>query len=177
MHGIVEKDLAALDSLDARYRINYFLRRSIGTWSEYAEAVRLLDALPEFATIKTRFSRPEQALWTKAVRFFRAHESFIKGIRNDIGGHFGSKAAEFAVANFQPDARGKFELVRYDSETLEMRPAFVGEIAATALHRQLSKSRSADRYKRMFRIIKVGWRYGTSCTQLLALRDLWDRFG
>lgn len=177
MSGIVEKDLKPLDNVDARYRVNYFLRRSIGTWREYAEAIRLLDAQPDFWPIKARFDPSEQQRWNKAVRFLRRYERFIKDIRNDIGGHFGSKAAEYAVANFRPDAIGKFEIFGYDSRTVEMRPMFVGEIAATALHRQLSNTNANDRYKRMFRVIKVGWRHGTRCTQILALFHLWDRFG
>jgi hypothetical protein len=177
MLGIVEKDLGRLDGRDIRYRVNYFLRRSIGTWWEYAEAVRLLNALPDFVYIKTRFGPSGLKKWNRAVRFFAKYETFIKGIRNDIGGHFGTKAAEYAVAHLRPDAIGKFELIGYDSHHVEMFPAFVGELAATAFHRQLSKSNTADRYTRMFRTIKAGWRHGTYCTQLIADRYLWDRFG
>jgi hypothetical protein len=177
MLGIVEKDLGSLDNVDARYRVNYFLRRSIGTWREYAEAVRLLDANPDFSFIKARFDPSGQKNWDRAVKFLRKYETFIKDIRNDIGGHFGSKAAEYAVANFRPDAIGRFEAFGHDSHTIEMRPRFVGEIAATAIHRQLSKTNANDRYKRMFRVIKVGWRHGTRCTQMIALYHLWDRFG
>jgi hypothetical protein len=177
MLGIVEADLGRLDNMDVRYRVNYFLRRSISTWSEYAEAVRLLNALPEFQQIAVSFGSNERRHWNKAVRFFARYETFIKNIRNDIGGHFGSMAAEYAVANFSPDAIGKFELVRFDLGGVEMRPAFVGEIAATAFHRQLSKTNANDRYKRMFRVIKIGWRHGTLCTQIIAGRYLWDLFG
>ena len=176
MLGIVEKDLGRLDSRDSRYRINYFLRRSIGTWWEYAEAVRLLNDQPDFRQVRESFDFAGLKRWNRAVRFFERYESFIKTIRNDIGGHFGSKAAEYAVANLSPDAIGKFEIIGYDSHTAEMLPAFAGELTATAFHRQLSRTNATDRYKRMFRVIRAGWRHGTYCTQLIADRYLWDRF-
>lgn len=175
--GIVEKDIGRLDANDDRYRINYFLRRSISTWWEYAEAIRLLDQDPEFPAIKQRFSTGEQKKWDRAARFFRKHEYFMKNIRNDIGGHFGSQAAEYAVSNFEADAIGKFELVRLNSSHSEMRPLFAGEIAATALHRSLSQANARDRYKRMFRLIKAGWKHGAYSTQQIAVFYLWDRFG
>jgi hypothetical protein len=106
MPGIVEPEMGKLDNLDARYRVNYFLRRSIGTWWEYATAIRLLSADPAFAPIKARFEAAGQRRWDSAVRFLVKYERFMRGIRNDIGGHFGSKAAEYAMANFSPKAVG-----------------------------------------------------------------------
>lgn len=75
----------------------YFLRRSIGTCWEFAEALRLLDETDGFRPILANFEGPARARWDGSVQYFSLHERFWKNIRNDVGGHFGESAARFAV--------------------------------------------------------------------------------
>jgi hypothetical protein len=180
LYGITEKDLGKLDGTDQKYRTHYFVRRSIGTWSEFAEAIRLLDQLDDFRQIKQAFDAASRKKWEKAVRFFKKYERFVKAVRNDIGGHFGPKAAKYAIANFRTDVQGKFELTRYDTRGAGMRVYFAGEIAATATFRNLpgeeTKEASGVRYRRLLRIVTTGWKYGTQSTNCIAAHYLWARF-
>ena|SRR5215813_6448566 len=68
-------------------------------------------------------------------RYSRYHEKFWKDIRNDVGGHFGSKAAEFAVDSFLPNASGAIELHLNRSGKGGAVLGFASEIVATALLR------------------------------------------
>lgn len=103
MSGIAEPSMPALDVLDSeqdnrhtpkrigRYRRYYFVRRSIGTIREFAEALRFLRDDPDFQVGATRVDEEARATLESAVTFFGKNESLLnlKAIRNDIGGHFG----------------------------------------------------------------------------------------
>jgi hypothetical protein len=181
MHGITDRDLGELDSTDKKIRVHYFLRRSIGTWCEFAEAIRLLNALDEFTRIKHCFDQPSIKKWDKAVRYFRRHERFVKSVRNDIGGHFGGKAAMYAVEHLPPAVVGKFEITSYDSTHAGARLCFAGDIAAAATFRALPAGSTKDEwglaFRRLLRIVRTGWRYGTYSTDSIAAHYLWPRFG
>ena len=181
LYGITEGDLGKLDSLDARYRVHYFLRRSIGTWCEFAQAIRLLDQLNDFGPMKRGFAPQAIMKWDKAVRYFKRNERFVKNIRNDIGGHFGGEAARYAVENFRPGDLGKLEITQYDSRHAGAKLYFAGEIVAVATFRRLpggpEKETWAWEYRRLLRIVKAGWRYATSSTRSIVAHYLWARFG
>ena len=111
LHGIAEPSMPILDGTDERYRQNYFLRRSIATLVKLSvETVRLLNECDEFQPIKEGFDKDIRLYWDKAERFFRRNEQFFKDVRNDIGGHFGSVSATFAVRNLRPEAVEKLEV-------------------------------------------------------------------
>lgn len=75
-------------------RRHYFLRRSIGTLHEFAEAIRWINACPEMHALKNSWGSVEATkTWDSAVSFFLTNQRFIEDVRNDIGGHFGINAA------------------------------------------------------------------------------------
>src|ERR1700704_438375 len=74
LYGITEGALGKLDRTDARYRVPYFVRRSIGPWTKFAEGIRLLDGLEDFQRIKTRFDVASVKNWDEAIRYFKKHE-------------------------------------------------------------------------------------------------------
>jgi hypothetical protein len=51
------------------------------------------------------------ALWDAAIRFFDTNEPLLRSIRNDIGGHFGLKAALNALSMLQPGSCDSIALV------------------------------------------------------------------
>jgi hypothetical protein len=181
LYGITEMDIDKLDSTDKKYRVHYFLRRAIGTWCEFAEVIRLLDAQEDFGPIRRRFDALATRKWRKAVRFFRKYEHAMKAVRNDIGGHFGSKAARYAIENFTPGVTGKFEIVRDDLGRVGAHLYFAGEIVAVATFRTLpggpDKQNSTAQFRNLLRIVRVGWRYGTLSASVIGSQYLWDRFG
>lgn len=109
--AIAEASIPSLDVLDDRYRIHYFLRRSIATLVEFAETIRLLETCPAFQSIRSRFPHEIEKRWNEAPEFFRQKEPFLKRVRNDIGGHFGQEAAKYAIEHLDPAAVGEIELL------------------------------------------------------------------
>jgi hypothetical protein len=163
MCGIAEPSIPALDILDlekdnkctpqriGRYRRYYFVRRSIGTIREFAEALRSINGDPDL----------------------QLNESLLKAIRNDIGGHFGHQAALNALDRLSPDAYSAIELV----DGRDLRLHFAGEIAASALLPHLPND-DIKEYAALLRdCIKPAYKHATRCVQILVLKYLWGRFG
>jgi hypothetical protein len=177
LHGIAEDSIPAMDKFDVRYRRIYFLRKSIGTLSEFAEAVRHLQQCPEFRFTSSSSSLPladtERAkLWHKAARFFERNEERLKAIRNDIGGHFGLEAARYASVNFGPTAVMGLEI-----EERNMSLNFAGEIVATAMLRHATGLNQEHKTTRLSRLARIGYRRATTCVHCVVAYHLWDRFG
>ena len=148
-----------LDRVDSRYRRNYFLRKCIGTIVEFAEAIRLLDGSPEFKVIKSNFSTDILKYWTEGVKFFRKHERFLKSVRNDIGGHFGTNAAKYAVLNLDTETIGKIELIDIGGPKARIHLYFAGEIAAVASLQHLVKGRTpSQKFANLLRLLVVSFR-------------------
>lgn len=141
MWGIAEPSIPALDSLDSeednrwarerigRYRRYYFVRRSIGTIREFAEALRLINGDPSLQLDGPGVDEDAKATLGAATTFFETNESLLQAIRNDIGGHFGHEAALHALDGLRPDTCGAIELL----DDQDFRLHFAGEIAAGAL--------------------------------------------
>jgi hypothetical protein len=172
VHGTSADSIPVLDVTSASYRSVYFLRRSIASLVEVAEAVRLLDREPEFGVIKKSLDPIARRLWDRAVRFFGKRERFLEAVRNDIGGHFGQQAAEWAVKNVDTSAMGKIEV---SEKTIHL--DFAGEIASAAMFRHLSGSTADVKLMNLLRIVRVGFRHTAHAAHCLAFTYLWNRFG
>ena len=108
----------------------------------------------------------------------------LSGVRNDVGGHFGLKAARYAVENFRPGVAGTFELNeirRRGATRTEIRLKFAGEIVATATFSSLpgttEEESSKKEYDRLWRIVKEGYKRATEAAHVVAVCHLWGRFG
>jgi hypothetical protein len=172
--AIAEESFPALDVTDSRYRRHYFLRRSIATLSEFAEALRLLDECNDFCEIRSGFDQEIIEKWTEGVRFFHKTEGFLKLIRNDTGGHFGPAAAAYAVEHLNSGAVGKIEL---EDESRLIHLHFAGEIAATAILRHLKDEDTEGGFSRLLKMVLSGYRHATTCVHCLVVTHLWKRFG
>lgn len=154
----------------------YFLRRSIGTCREFAEALRLLNGTEAFQPILAEFSPVAQTNWVECVEYFKNSERFWKEIRNDIGGHFGEKAAQFAVENFLSDASGLIE-IQWDerSQVGDCILGFSSEIAATGLLRHLPEATLEERTKNLFGRVAEAYGHAIIAVECLVLEHLWPR--
>jgi len=161
--GIVELSIPALDVLDdGKYRRLYFVRRSIGTIREFAEALRLVTDDPDF---QLNEMKEDKATWYLAIKFFKENESLLGDIRNDICGHFGHQAALKALGRL-PDASCDIELVD-GRDQIDLRLRFAGEIVTSALRPHL-QSDDIEGYKTLLRdCIKPAYRHATRCVQTL----------
>lgn len=167
-----------LDRVDSRYRRNYFLRKCIGTTVEFAEAIRLLDRSPDFTVVKSSFSSDILKDWTEGVKFFSKHERLFKAVRNDIGGHFGTSAAKYAISNLDADTIGKIEVIDIGSARTKIHLNFAGEIAVVASLRHLTKGKTpAQKFTHLLRLLVTSFRHSTRCVHSIIVCYLWDRFG
>jgi hypothetical protein len=158
-------------SRQQRCRVNYFLRRAIATLVEFAEAVRLLSELDDFKRFCGSVDASLSAYWTNGSAYFKSNERFLENIRNDIGGHFGSKAAIYALENLSGDAVGHMEF-RGTGKEQTMHLHFAGELVATAMLRHLPGEGVEDRFHQITQVALAGFRHATLCTQFVAIGDL-----
>jgi len=191
VRAIAARSMARLDVLDSReqhegdrvrigrYRRYYFLRRSIGTVWEFAEGLRLLNGCVDFKMIEADFDPETKGSWNAAIAFFRDKEAFVKRVRNDIGGHFGSEAARFAVENLSKDAVGKLEVMTdADLQPTGPRLHFAAEIAACALGRHLSGTDVDAAIRHVIANVLVeAYHHAARCVQALVALYLWPKFG
>ncbi|MGB0002453.1 MAG: hypothetical protein WBQ04_20210 [Candidatus Acidiferrales bacterium] len=168
-----ERSIPFLDVTCVQYRENYFLRRSIATLVEFAEAIRLLDECVEFQPIKKTFPTELKDRWKGGVRFFREREQFFEKVRNDVGGHFGLPAALFAIEHREGEA---VEAIESSAETT-IRLPFATDLVATALTRHLDGSSAEEKFSGLFKDIETGFRHATDCTHCVVFGYLWERFG
>jgi hypothetical protein len=177
LNGIAEDSIAALDQLDVKYRRIYFLRKSVATLREFAEAIRHLERCPEFVLVVSEFTPEIERSWRKASAFFKRNEATLKLVRNDIGGHFGLEAARFAVQNLHADAVSGIELFEPDTKQNRIFLRFSGEAVATATLRHAWGVSHEHQIKRLIRVARLGYRHATRCVHSVVACYLWDRFG
>jgi hypothetical protein len=175
LYATAEPSITVLDQTPG-YRHSYFLRKLIATIVEFAEALRLLDDVSSFEQIKRNFPSSELSKWERSIRFFRKSEAFFKKVRNDIGGHFGSEAATYAVENFNLSVIGKIEVAFERDSRADVRLRCAGEIAAVALGRHLVGNDSEAKLRYLFRRVQVAYRYATISVQSLTYFHLWEKF-
>jgi hypothetical protein len=165
--GIVELSIPALDVLDdGKYRRLYFVRRSIGTIREFADALLLINDDPNF---QLNEMKEDEATWDSAITFFQENKHLLGAIRNDIGGHFGHPAALHALDRL-PDVSCTIELVGElvdGRDRTDFRLRFAGEIVTSALRTHL-QSDDIEGYKTLLRdCIKPAYKHAARCVQTL----------
>jgi hypothetical protein len=183
--GIVERGIPALDILDSepdnrftperigRYRRYYFVRRSIGTIREFAEALRLINDDPDLRPNPIRHIEGAERTWSKAITFFGQNEVLLRAIRNDLGGHFGHQASLNAVDKLRPDALSSIELV----DGRDLRLHIAGEIAASALLPHLQNDDIKEYEALLTDCIMPAYKHAARCVQMLVVEYLWPNFG
>jgi hypothetical protein len=182
-----DEEVKRLDYLDKRYRVHYFLRRSMVTLLEFRGALLRLSRTAEFKTERTRVFRRDALRAKKqnrdlfgnilaALRFFDSNHKLLKDLRNAVGGHFSDAAAASATAHV--DASGKLEITfdalqRGGGAKLH----YAGEIAATAFTMKLPgfKPREEE-IGEAIRMIRDGYAHAAKSMHSLIILFLWERF-
>ncbi len=100
-------------------------------------------------------------------------------MRNDIGGHFGSQAAIYAVCNLSPEAVSSIEVERDALSGLPWAKLHcTNDIAATAFFRHLPGDSPEEQFKGfMEKLLEPGFRHVGRCIYILVSQHLWPRFG
>lgn len=179
LHGIAEESVASLDQLDVRNRRICFLRKSLATLWEFAEAIRHLELCPEFGLIASELTKEKEIdrRWRRASAFFKRKENTLKLVRNDIGGHFGLEAARFACQNLVSDAVDGIEMADPSTNRGRVFLRFSGEIVSTALLRHAWGLSREHKIKRLISIARLGYRHATRSVHCIVFCFLWEKFG
>jgi hypothetical protein len=182
-------EVKRLDYLDSRYRIHYFLRRSIATLFEFRGSLIRLSRTEEYKVARAAAFHPDATTANRsrremfkevsaALEFFQRHHQTLKNLRNAVGGHFSDAAAASATANLDPLAIGKLE-VTMDAAQRGGGPKlhYAGEIAATAFTRALPSDEPRDeRIEHAIKMIRDGYERATRSMHALIVWWLWERF-
>lgn len=185
-----DDEVKRLDYLDQRYRIHYFLRRSIATLLEFRGSLIKMSRTQEFKAEKSSSFHQDASMTRKSQRelfdmvsdalaFFDDHHSLLKNLRNAVGGHFNDAAAAQATASVDPDVVGRLEVI-FDIARRGGGPKlhYAGEIVATAFVKSLPgvKPRQEE-IEDAIRMIRDGYAHATKSMHALIILFLWDRFG
>lgn len=163
---------------DGYYRKRYFLRRAIGTLVELSDTFSQLAGDEMFAEVRKTFDAIAVAEWNSAAEFLESNARLFEQVRNDLGGHFGTVAAKFAIESFRPETTGSLEIVKdYRWSGVMYRPQFVGEITARAFLRHLPGQDAEDKFRGLLKKVKEAQRLTTRAISKLINFYLWPRFG
>jgi hypothetical protein len=172
-----ENEMPKLDTINARHRRTYFIRRAIATLREFGEAIRCLQGLPEFRGIRRSFEDSEAIrMWNDAVRFFKENADYLQNIRNDFGGHFSRSAATHAVKAIDPGIIGSIEISFKDGKA-NPKAFFVDALVDEAMLKRRG-DRTREHYAgEMIAFAMAGFNHAFSCLHVLLLHYLIPRFG
>jgi hypothetical protein len=111
------------------------------------------------------------------VAFFVENHGFLKGWRNDVGGHFHDTAAAFAIDNIEADAVGSIALYR-SGEGANVRMKFAYELVAVAMvkHRHGEEQTFEEFLKDAFTFLVDAVGHSVNAVHILTLTELFDNF-
>jgi hypothetical protein len=171
-----EMSFPELQAIGEHYRRNYFVRRSIATLVEFSDALTLLDRNSDWLSVKETFG-PEGSVWIDAMEYFNRNHQYLRKVRNDFGGHFGFKAAKWAIENLSKDAPGSIEIYQRRLENMAgPRMHFASEFVSTAMCRHRGHLQSVDHFRHLYRTTVEGYTHATNCVHIIVAKYLYDRF-
>lgn len=177
VHCLLDDSISTEMQVEPNVRKIYFLRRAVATLREFAEGVRLLERDADFQALKARVNPDAEVRWSNAVKFFASREKFFVQVRNDVGGHFGTEAAKYAVDRLQPDADGKMECAETGPNAFAERLHFTSLIAATALTRHLTGASDLEKVDLLVKTVVDAVGHATRAVGAITVPYLWERFG
>jgi hypothetical protein len=173
--GANEDSLQPLDRTDRNTRRFYFVRRTLGTLVEVGGALHKLNMNPEFKRIKRGMKKGERQGWDSAAKFFSKKHEFLNHWRNDIGGHFLDRAAEFAVSDIHEKTVGVIEVYRRGSGA-DVKMPFAYELVAVAMTRARGAKTEDEFLNEAFTFLRDAVRHAISAIQIVTAVYLFDRF-
>jgi hypothetical protein len=173
----LEKEFPDLQAIGKNYRRNYFVRRSIATLVEFSVALKMLDDNADWQAVKARFNSESAAGWLAAMKYCKENHLYLKKIRDDFGGHFGFKAARWAVQNLSKDAPGSIEIYKKPTENKAgPKMHFASEFVSTAMCRHKGNLELVDHLRYMYRTTLEGYGHATNCVHIIVVAYFYERF-
>ncbi len=176
-----EEENLATPGQTGKYRQSYFIRRSLATLREFGDALRSISEEtandPDLALTFRGLPAETSDAWNAAIQFFKTNKAFLQDIRNDVGGHFGHKAALNALSMLQPETLGNISAADSVNGQKQIRDStLAGEIAATALLKHVPNANSTG-YRAFWRdFLMPGYNHAKDCVYILVWEYLWERF-
>jgi hypothetical protein len=173
-HCVSHESISTETKVDADVRRLYFLRRTVATLVEFAEVLRLLEDDPDFKKqVVSTFNETARKQWSEGIGFFKSEETFLKRVRNDVGGHFGTSAAKYAVQNLNENDYGKMEIIEANTGGLQERLHFTATIAAKALFRHVEGNTDEEKVKSLFDRVREATKHAWQCAHWITFW-LWE---
>jgi hypothetical protein len=172
-----QQQLTALDFFGHKYREFYFIRRAMVTFFEFAGALDQLQTCQSFKAFKRKVQPDQLQPWSDAVKYFAGPKrEQLKTIRDAVGGHFGSAAAQSAVNNISPDYVAKVRLESDMGAAASVTSEFVTELVATAVLAHCPGNTQADRANHLTTLLTEASEYAAAATRFLLAEFVWPRF-
>lgn len=179
--GINKRKMPSLSTTnDSQYPQRYFLRRAIATVDECANCMIVLNKDPQFKRVKQQtFSEDARVTWEAAISVCRKKSDvwLIKSIRNDVGGHFGVKAARRAVNSLKEGTRGSIDYrldLRKPRQIIDCN--FVGEITARAFVQDRDKN-PEEEFRKLVKVFVRAQEAISKAIVYLIYGYVWPRLG
>jgi hypothetical protein len=135
--GMEPETAPQLEPFGPQYRHLYFMRRAVATALEVKHVVEQIACTSEFRDIQNRAVRSGdvhyQREWVPAQEFFKSNGKLLKKIRDDVGAHFGDRAAIIALNAIGDDYCVQVEIQSDIDGRVRLLLPFATELAATAL--------------------------------------------
>ncbi len=132
--GASADHLSELEGTSVETRRFYFVRRTFGTLFEISGAMQAIEKNAAFQALKHGLDDRNRKQWDESLVFFRKEHEYLKGFRNDVGGHFLDDAAKFGLENIE-DTAELFEIYRR-GKGADVKFKFAYYFVAQALIRQ-----------------------------------------
>ena len=173
--GADEDKIAALERTDKNTRRFYFVRRTLATLTEIDGALHKLNSNSQFKRVKKTMKKTEEKEWDKAVKFFSSKHDFLNEWRNDVGGHFLDRAAEFAITDIHEDTVGTIEVYRRGNGA-DVKMPFAYELVAVAMTKGRGAKSEKEFLEEAFEFMKDAVKHAVNAIQIVTSVYLFDRF-
>ncbi|HEY0319751.1 MAG TPA: hypothetical protein VGC66_02150 [Pyrinomonadaceae bacterium] len=115
--------------------------------------------------------------WNKAIAFFEQNKDVFKNARDDIGGHFLERAADYALRHIKPKAVAQIEITREANDGTGIKLKFAGELAATALTAHKGTRTTEEFIEYLIKLIRDGFENAVVSVHIICDHYLLPKIG
>jgi len=163
-----------LADCSSEVRMMYFLRRSLATLYEFKDAFYAVARTKAFRSLA--LSSSERRTWEEAVEFFQNHSTFINGVRNDIGGHYGKEGALRTLKKLALDEVGGIQVGWLPDGEAGIKLMFAAPLTATCLLDRSDGGSTLERVTWIIGFITDAYSHAIRATEIVSVLYYWPRF-
>ena len=155
-----ETSFGDLDTIGRKYRALYFLRRSLGTITEYQGCLTQLLSTKEFTEAEPFVAKVHSAEIRAANWYFQTNSKRIRELRNEFGVHLKLSSIEFATSSLTSKTVGEVTWCSPEKgdHRLSLELHYANEILAAAIGSRLQGGVDlVDELQKALNIIMTGY--------------------